>query len=174
MENKLYRDDHRKVIGGVCAGLADYFNVDVSLVRVVFVLALVLKGGGVLIYFILWAVIPARPFVAADDPFFNTPIKQPAPFAPAKRAISTGSIIGGIVLIMLGGYLLLEEYNIIPDLDFDKFWPVVLIVIGLVLMFGFWQRKSEPQQPKEKIWEKQNNGADNSEDISSTDYNKTI
>ncbi|EHQ25290.1 PspC domain-containing protein [Mucilaginibacter paludis] len=176
MENKLYRDEHRKVIGGVCAGLANYFNVDVSLVRVVFVLALLLKGGGFLIYFILWAVIPARPFYTVDDQFFTPPLKQPEPFVPAKKTISTGSLIGGIVLIMLGGYLLLEEYDIIPDLDFDKFWPVVLIVIGLVLMFGFWRRKPEPEQPKAATWDQKDTEAENKNDndISSTDYTKTI
>src|SRR5476649_1307276 len=62
MEKKLYRDEHHKVIGGVCAGLADYFGIDVSIVRLVFVLTLILKGGGGLLYIILWIVLPKRPF----------------------------------------------------------------------------------------------------------------
>jgi phage shock protein C len=168
MKNRLYRDEHRKVLGGVCAGLADYFNVDISLVRVVFVLALILKGGGILFYIILWAVVPARPYVAPSAGFPAPP--EPAPFAPVNKSvsISTGSIIGGLILIMLGGYLLLNQYNIIPDLDFDKLWPVILIIIGLVLMFGFWQRK--PVEQQSTTWDKK----DTLNDTSSTEHSQNI
>jgi phage shock protein C len=167
MENRLYRNEQNKVIGGVCSGLADYFNVDVSLVRVVFVLALILKGGGLLFYIILWAVIPRKPFVAPSVEFGAIP--QPSqPFVPVKKSIPTGGLIGGLVLIMLGGYLLLDQFNLIPDWDFDKFWPVVLIVIGLVLMFGFWQRKPVEQQPD--TWNKN----DTPNDTSSTDNSQNV
>ena len=60
MEKRLYRDEHRKKIAGVCAGLADYFNMDVSIVRALFLLALILKGGGVVIYIVLWIVLPVK------------------------------------------------------------------------------------------------------------------
>lgn len=59
---KLYKDSSNKMIAGVCAGLADYFNLDVSLVRVVFaVLAFVGVGSPFLIYLILWIVLPEKP-----------------------------------------------------------------------------------------------------------------
>lgn len=61
-EKKLYKDSSNKMIAGVCAGLADYFNLDVSLVRVVFaVLAFVGVGSPFLIYLILWIVLPEKP-----------------------------------------------------------------------------------------------------------------
>ncbi len=59
MEKKLYRDTHNKVIGGVCSGLAEYFNVDVSIVRVLFLASLILKGGGFLVYIVLMIVLPS-------------------------------------------------------------------------------------------------------------------
>lgn len=65
MEKKLYRDEQHKSIGGVCAGLAEYFNVDVSIVRLVFVLALVLKGVGLIPYIILWIVLPKNQLATA-------------------------------------------------------------------------------------------------------------
>lgn len=59
---KLYKDSSNEMIAGVCAGLADYFNLDVSLVRVVFaVLAFVGVGSPFLIYLILWIVLPEKP-----------------------------------------------------------------------------------------------------------------
>ena len=58
VRRKLYRDPDSRVIGGVAAGLAKYFNIDVILVRVLFILLSFLGGPGVLIYIILWIVVP--------------------------------------------------------------------------------------------------------------------
>lgn len=58
---KLYRSRTDQMIGGVCGGLADYFNMDPTVIRLLFVLLAVLAGHGVLIYLILWLVIPPAP-----------------------------------------------------------------------------------------------------------------
>lgn len=55
---KLYRDPDGKVIAGVCAGLAAYFDIDVTFIRIAFLLLLLLNGVGILIYFILWIAMP--------------------------------------------------------------------------------------------------------------------
>jgi phage shock protein PspC (stress-responsive transcriptional regulator) len=56
--HRMYRDPDRRIIGGVCAGIAAYWNLDPLIPRIIFV-ALVLAGGlGVLIYLILWIVLP--------------------------------------------------------------------------------------------------------------------
>lgn len=57
----LYRDTDGGMIGGVCAGLGRYFDVDDTLVRVAFVVAAVLGGGGILGYLILWFMLDAAP-----------------------------------------------------------------------------------------------------------------
>jgi len=59
--NRLYRDSSDKILGGVCAGLANYMNVDPAIVRILF--AIVTFGGfgfGFLAYILLWIVLPAR------------------------------------------------------------------------------------------------------------------
>ena len=62
METKrLYRSKTDTMIGGVCAGLANYLNIDPTIVRLVFVLMLLLGGHGLLVYLILWLVIPQEP-----------------------------------------------------------------------------------------------------------------
>jgi len=58
MSRRLYRRRENRVLGGVAAGLADYLHVDVALVRLVFVLAALAEGAGVLVYLILWLVMP--------------------------------------------------------------------------------------------------------------------
>jgi phage shock protein PspC (stress-responsive transcriptional regulator) len=55
---RLYRRREGRVVAGVCAGLAAYFGIDVTLVRLAFAVATIVWGLGVLIYLIAWAVIP--------------------------------------------------------------------------------------------------------------------
>lgn len=57
-KKRLYRDPSRKVIGGVCGGLGAYFNMDPVIVRLIMVFLFLLNGLGLLIYIILWIVVP--------------------------------------------------------------------------------------------------------------------
>ncbi len=58
MEKRLVRSSLDKKIAGVCGGLARYFDIDATLVRVVFVLLTLFSGGGLILYIILWLVMP--------------------------------------------------------------------------------------------------------------------
>ena len=58
---RLMRSSRDKKIGGVCAGLADYFDLDATIVRVVWLLAIFFAGTGLLVYLILWIVLPLAP-----------------------------------------------------------------------------------------------------------------
>lgn len=172
MEKKLYRDELHKTIGGVCAGLAEYFGVDVSVVRVIFVLAVFLKGIGILPYIVLWIVLPKKPFNYTDptyqpgvtpgyNPKYGQPfgdvkvdytvppphtINQPfGQYAPVKKTSNAG-VIFGVVLIALGSIFLLDQFDFIPDWDFEKLWPIVLVAVGLTLLFS---TKKQPWEKKD-------------------------
>ena len=56
-EKKLSRSNN-KMIGGVCAGIAEYLGLDPTIVRIVWVLLLFFAGFGILLYLILWIVMP--------------------------------------------------------------------------------------------------------------------
>lgn len=56
-KKRIYRDKDNEIIGGVCSGIASYFDLDPVIIRLLFVLGLFM-GGGVLVYIILWAIIP--------------------------------------------------------------------------------------------------------------------
>ena len=60
MEKRLQLNKEYKRIAGVCAGLADYFEVDVTLVRLAFVFTVLAGFSGILAYIILWVVVPAK------------------------------------------------------------------------------------------------------------------
>jgi phage shock protein C len=57
-KRKLYRSRKNKVLGGVCGGLGEYFDIDPSLIRLLWVFVVLMGGSGVLIYIILWVILP--------------------------------------------------------------------------------------------------------------------
>jgi len=57
---KLYRSAKDKMIGGVAGGLGEYFNVDPTLIRLLFVLVCLLGGSGIIAYLILWIIVPEK------------------------------------------------------------------------------------------------------------------
>ncbi len=60
--NRLYRSRKDRMIGGVCAGLGEYFQMDYVIIRLIWVLTILLAGTGVLAYLIAWIAIPEKPF----------------------------------------------------------------------------------------------------------------
>jgi phage shock protein PspC (stress-responsive transcriptional regulator) len=62
---KLYRSRTNRKLAGVCAGLAQYFNADATLIRVLFVVLALLGGPGILIYLLMWILVPEEPQGAA-------------------------------------------------------------------------------------------------------------
>jgi len=58
---KLYRKPNEQMIAGVCSGLAEYFSLDTTIVRLLFVLLFFMGGHGILVYLILWIVMPVKP-----------------------------------------------------------------------------------------------------------------
>ena len=61
MEKKLYRSNSDKKIAGVCAGLAKYLNIDVTLIRLIWALVVICGGAGLLAYLVCALVIPEEP-----------------------------------------------------------------------------------------------------------------
>ena len=137
MAKELYRDKQRASIGGVCAGLADYFNIDVTLVRALFLVALFGFGSGVLLYIILWAVIPERKDYIYSEPVDYT-VNEEGKAEPNRRPFKikkeNESVIGGLILITLGVIFLADEF--VPWFDFGKLWPLILVAVGAGVLWN--------------------------------------
>jgi phage shock protein C len=58
---KLYRSKTNRQLAGVCGGLAEHFNLDATLIRVLFVVLAVLGGSGLVLYVAMWIIIPNEP-----------------------------------------------------------------------------------------------------------------
>ena len=61
MEKKLYKSETNKILAGVCGGIAEYFNIDPTLVRLGWVVFCALGGSGLLAYIIMAIIMPSRP-----------------------------------------------------------------------------------------------------------------
>jgi phage shock protein C len=62
---KLYRRRNNRQVAGVCGGLAQYFNLDATLIRILFVVLALLGGSGLLLYVAMWIIVPNEPSAAA-------------------------------------------------------------------------------------------------------------
>ncbi|MEO7211233.1 PspC domain-containing protein [Mucilaginibacter sp.] len=154
MEKKLYRNEHGKMIGGVCSGIADYLAIDPTIVRLVFLAMLIGHGAGFLIYIILLIVLPKHNVFTGPNfkpgVDYRVPPTQPfgQPFTfppiPPKKSSNAGMICGAI-LIVLGSIFLIDNLDIIPDWDFDRLWPLVIVAAGAALLFA-----GQKKQPWEK------------------------
>ena len=157
--NRLYRSRHDRMLAGVAGGLAEMWGADPSLVRVIWALLVVFTGGiALLVYIVMALVVPEESLdvdrTAAAAGEAATPEARAAALAAhdarvAARRASGGdrgsfpaSVILGGFLIILGGFFLAREF--LPSIDFDWFWPLVLVGLGVLLVVTSMRRPSQP------------------------------
>ena len=131
--NKLYRSNTEKVFGGVCGGLADYLNIDVVILRIIFVLLALFGGGGILIYIILWIAIPAQTvsYATLKENLDAEITNEEHPKNTTSKQSNT-ALGAGIILIIVG--LLFLADRLMPYYDLIDFWPVILIAAGVIII----------------------------------------
>lgn len=146
MKNKkIYRKTDDCIIAGVCGGLAEYFEIDETLVRVIFVLLFIGGGSGLLIYLVLWLVIPkygqedkkvnweenVKEFtedVSKKAKTVAKEIKKEIKIEKINPEKRQGSFLG-LILLLWGGILLVDR--LVPMfIRWDYVWPGMLIVLG--------------------------------------------
>ncbi len=141
MYRKLYRSRRNKMIGGVAGGLADYFEIDPTLVRIIFIITLFLGGSGVLAYIILWIVVPEEHFRntgTSENPTEETSAesenKQKQESEAFEEHSRKRSETAGIIIIAIGILFLLN--NFVPHFHLGDYWPLILIAIGAGILLN--------------------------------------
>ncbi|HDO06271.1 MAG TPA: PspC domain-containing protein [Bacteroidetes bacterium] len=150
---RLYRNTYNKVVGGVASGLAEYFDVDVIIFRLLFVLLVLFGGGGLLAYIIMWIVVPAKPIPfqynnasgtqanpgpnedaggATDAGNTTTDSEKATSPASSAKTPSNTSLVAGIILILVG--VLFLANRMLPWFEIRDFWPVLLIAGGFLII----------------------------------------
>jgi phage shock protein C len=137
---RLYRSIDNRMIGGVCGGLGVYLNVDPIFIRLLFILLLFGSDFGFILYILLWILIPEEgKAYGFKEESLGERVKsmgndiQQAVTQPHPQA----GIILGIGLIIIGGFLFIDQMNFswLRWMDFDVLWPLLLIIGGFVLLF---------------------------------------
>jgi phage shock protein PspC (stress-responsive transcriptional regulator) len=116
---RLYRSDTHRVMAGICGGLGEYFSVDPVWFRLGFVVLALAGGSGILVYLLMWLLVPRRP-----DGYVSSGV--------TPGSVTAGVVIGA-VFVFAGAIALIN--TIAPGLG-QYFWPVVLLLGGLALLIG--------------------------------------
>jgi len=131
MAKKLYRSKKDKIIAGVAGGLAEYFNVDSTIVRVVFILLTLLHGSGIIIYIALALVVPREEERGKQDVEDGT---EKIISKMRKQKWMKPSRAIGIIALAAGVIVILTRYFPSSWFRWDVFWAVVLVVMGAYLL----------------------------------------
>ena len=120
-ENKgkrLYRSRKDSIIGGVCGGIGNYFNIDPVFVRLIFVLLFLLRGSGILIYIVAWIIIPLEPRHKVNEDIKKKKEKKITEKRSDKKSKSSkiGLVIffiifGLFIFTFIGGFMFYDTFK---------------------------------------------------------------
>jgi len=151
------------MIWGVCGGLAKYFGVDPTIVRVIFVLLIFANGLGILAYIILAVVVPLESSqVTTPKETVRENVEEMKETATELGREVHSALTGerdeseevtkarrrrlnilGIVLIVVGGLFLLGSFNLFWWFHWGNLWPLILVAIGVLIMLSAWRRQRD-------------------------------
>ncbi|MEN3007221.1 MAG: PspC domain-containing protein [Candidatus Methanosuratincola petrocarbonis] len=138
LPKRLYRSNSNRILGGVCGGIAEYFNIDPVIIRLIWIVFTVIYGFGILLYLIAWVIIP----------------RSPEGYSPPQRGIGTPAlsfdmktqkalVAIGLILVLIGVLevtRLSEPIKALAELAFS--FPFVFIWLGiLVIVIALMSRR---------------------------------
>ena len=142
MKDRLYRSRGKRVLGGVAGGLGDYLNIDPVIIRILIVFLTLFSGVGILVYIIMWIVVPEEPvdngFETKSSSDGTDTIEADNP-AEEKQAVK-GRVVFGIILIMIGLLFFAEKF--IPAIGFWDIVPLIFILFGIYLLWNSFNKTS--------------------------------
>jgi phage shock protein C len=163
MNRRLYKSQTERVISGVAGGVAEYLDADPAIVRVIWALLAIFTGGVFFVlYIVMWIVVPLGPYPAGPEggpegapggeaaegasgqPGSGSPTTWNA--APPyrhrhRRGSGEGAWVFGLILIGVGLWFLAREY--IPAVNFDRLWPLGLVLVGVLFLAIAIRRRPE-------------------------------
>ncbi len=152
MEKRLYRSRDDRMIWGVCGGIAEYFGIDPTIIRVIAILLLFAGGAAIPAYIILAIVVPLESSPSREpkdvirenveeikqtatqvgEEIRTTFARQEGETIEMRRTGHHGGYILAVILIVIGVIFLLG--NFFSWLSWKYLWPLILIAIGLVII----------------------------------------
>ena len=153
MNRRLLRLRSNRMIAGVCGGLGVYLGIDPTFVRVFFVLLAFSNGIGVLVYLLMWIIVPPEDTANASlrdiartgaDEIAEQARSMSEDLRQAVRSPNSQTwMYIGIGLILLG-FLALVDYlpwSWLHWLNWNFFWPVLLVLAGIALIVRYFRKE---------------------------------
>lgn len=160
MEKRLYRSRTDRMIWGVCGGLAKYFNLDPTIIRILFVLLIFASGVGIIAYIIMAIVVPLEETRATQPGDVVRENVEEMKETASQMGRELRSAFGeqkerpreqtlqqrrhtafGVILIIIGVLVLLGTLNLFWWWRWSNFWPVIIIAIGILVILGSRRRR---------------------------------
>ena len=125
---RLFKSRTNKIIAGVCGGLAEYFDVDPVIMRILFVLLAFFGGSGFILY-IACAIIMPKQLINLDGP--AAPVQSRT--ANARKLFGIALIIGGAIVLFsnLGFFSFFHVW----DISWSLVFPILLILLGMAIIY---------------------------------------
>ena len=130
---RLYKSRRNRMIDGICGGIAEYFEADPTLVRILWVLITLLGGSGFILYIVAMIIMPVNPEHNGFAQTATSPLSPPS--SDRKR-------FWGIVLIILGAFILVTNLGLFAafhwwHFSWDVIFPITLIILGLWFIYVY-------------------------------------
>jgi len=144
MKDGISRSRQNRIFGGVASGLANYLSIDAIIVRILFVVSVFFSGIGILLYLIMWIVIPEEKFIDFNFTNMNTENKSEEPnnedinFTIPTKNNKNGQVVLGIILVLIGLFFLGVE--VFSFLNFEDLFPILIVGLGIYLV---WNSKNK-------------------------------
>jgi phage shock protein C len=134
---RLVKSRTDRMIDGVCGGIARYFNIDPTLIRISWVLLALLGGAGIILYIAAMILVPAEGRLESKD-------AGPQTSSPTSNHKFWGFLLIGVGLFWFAHTLGLHFWPTLWAFPWDVTFPVLLILAGVAFLFGGRNYISEP------------------------------
>lgn len=133
MNNQLHKSEYDKMIFGVCGGVAEYLDIDSSIVRIIWAISSLLAGAGILVYLLAAIILPY-----GDSHDFQGEEKK-----TKINNIEQRNVIG-IILIICGAFLMLRNFAFY--INFDYVWSTLLIILGFIVVLKGREKRNKDEE----------------------------
>jgi len=161
MEKRLYRSQSDRMIWGVCGGLAKYFDIDPTIVRVIAVLTIFLGSFGIWAYIILAIVVPLEGSKTTEPKeAIKENVEEMKETAGELGREIRSTLEGeegeseevakvrhhhrnlfGIILVVVGILFLLGSFDLFWWFHWGNLWPLILVAIGVLIILSTRRRR---------------------------------
>ncbi len=143
MNRRLYRCRHDRRLGGVAGGMAEYFDVDPTIVRLLWFVSVFLTGGlSFLLYIVMVIIVPLEPWTEADAAEEAVAVRQGHRHVPRREGTGRLTTFFGVALILFGGLALVDALVPAWEDSWRYLGPAFLVGLGALLVVGAMRRET--------------------------------